>query len=125
MNCGLPPARKRCGHVMSFWEQDETYVNGVRVGGMGWENPNAWCTPREYEIPSDLTRETHPLRIAVRVRSHQYHGGMTGPVSLMKIYPGEDETSARSLAGDWSFVIEQNWGTVTPPPPSIATFLFQ
>jgi sialate O-acetylesterase len=97
-------------------KHDQTYVNGVQVGSMGWENPNSWSTPREYEISAELTNKSDTLLIAVRVRSHQYHGGMTGPASRMKLGPAGEEKAAVVLAGDWTFAIEQNWGIITAPP---------
>lgn len=100
-------------------KHDETYVNGVKVGGMGWEDLNAWSTFREYTVPAELTRGAENLVLAVRVRSHQYHGGMTGPVPRMRVYPEGEISAAVPLAGDWRCAVEQNWGHVEPPPGAV------
>lgn len=95
-------------------KHDDTYVNGTRIGGMSWENPNSWCTPRHYTIPASTIAGTE-LAIAVRVRSHLYHGGMTGPSLAMNLHPEGDPSTPIPLAGPWRYAVEQNWGTVTPP----------
>jgi len=95
-------------------KHDETFVNGQRAGSMGWENKNSWCTPRTYTVPPGLTQEG-TVTVAVRVRSHIYHGGLTGPSTRMNLHPEGAPADALSLAGDWRFQIEQNWGVVTPP----------
>lgn len=96
-------------------KHDQTYVNGQLVGAMGWEHHNSWCTPRKYTIPAELTAQQETLTIAVRVRSHLYHGGMTGPVAQMNLSSVETDTKPLSLAGAWRFQIEQNWGVLAPP----------
>lgn len=95
-------------------KHDDTYVNGQRVGGMSWENPSAWNTPRFYEIPATLLADTTEIVIAVRARSHIYQGGMTGPSSAMSIHPIDALAEALPLHGKWAFAIEYNWGNDTP-----------
>jgi sialate O-acetylesterase len=111
----LPPAwrgRPLRLNLGSIDKHDETYVNGVLVGTMGWENQNSWCTPRSYIVAADITRDAAALTIAVRVRSHIYHGGITGPSSLMTLHPKDAPDDSISLVGPWRFAIEQNWGVV-------------
>ena len=96
-------------------KHDETYVNGELIGRMGWENTNSWCTARSYAIPAGLACDAKELVIAVRVRSHIYHGGMTGPAAAMRIVPEGEPAAALPLSGDWRFAIEQDWGVVAPP----------
>ena len=103
-------------HLGTIDKHDDTYVNGHLVGSTGWENPNSWCTPRHYEIPASVTTGATELVIAVRVRSHLYHGGMIGAAAELSLHPASSPANARPLAGPWSFAIEQNWGIVTPPP---------
>lgn len=103
-------------HLGSADKHDDTYVNGQRVGGIGWENPSSWNTPREYTVSGDLTRNREELLIAVRVRSHQFHGGLIGPASRMNVFPEDQEELAIHLTGDWQYAIEQSWGTVNYPP---------
>ncbi|GAB4254690.1 MAG: sialate O-acetylesterase [Candidatus Methylacidiphilales bacterium] len=102
-------------HLGAIDKHDETYVNGVKVGGMSWENRDAWCTPRTYSLPPELTTGER-LTLAVRVRSHLYHGGMTGPASVMGLASAATSRESISLAGPWKFAVEQNWGLVKPPP---------
>jgi sialate O-acetylesterase len=111
----LPPAwrgRPLRLNLGSIDKHDETYVNGVLVGTMGWENQNSWCTPRSYTVAADITRDAAALTIAVRVRSHIYHGGITGPSSLMTLHPKDAPDDSISLVGPWRFAIEQNWGVI-------------
>lgn len=95
-------------------KHDETFVNGRLAGAMGWENRNSWCTPRRYLVPEAWVRGGEVV-IAVRVRSHLYHGGMTGPARLMRLSLAHGTEAAICLAGPWRFGIEQNWGVVQPP----------
>jgi sialate O-acetylesterase len=37
-------------------DYDETYFNGVRVGGIGKEHPTPWNALREYTIPANLIK---------------------------------------------------------------------
>lgn len=96
-------------------KHDDTFVNGHRIGGLGWETIDAWCTPRVYNIAPAVHKGAQELVIAVRVRSHLWHGGMTGPDSRMRIYPAAMPGNALSLSGDWRFAVEQNWGEVVVP----------
>lgn len=100
-------------------KHDETFVNGHRIGGLGWETTDAWCTPRVYQVEPAVHSGAEELVIAVRVRSHLWHGGMTGPSSSMRIYPADMRGNALSLAGDWRFSVEQNWGEVVVPADAL------
>lgn len=114
----LPPAwrgRDLLLNLGAIDKHDETFVNGQRVGGMAWETLNAWCTARHYRVPASLHENATELVIAVRVRSHQYHGGMTGPAAAMHLHPADEPADTLSLAGAWSFAIEQNWGIIPMP----------
>jgi beta-galactosidase len=55
---------------------DDTYFNGVRVGGIGKENDSAWSVKREYSIPANLVKEGKNV-IAVRVWDRYGGGGFT------------------------------------------------
>lgn len=98
----------------SIDKHDETYANGQRIGGMSWENREAWCTPRRYTVPGNLVGDR--LTLAVRVRSHLYHGGMIGPAKLMTVSLADQLEESIGLAGPWRYQVEQNWGAVEPPP---------
>lgn len=103
-------------HLGAIDKHDDTYVNGERVGGMSWEQgANTWCTPRVYTVPARLIGGDGRLCVAVRARSHVYHGGMIGPPTEMRVHPLKETTGALSLAGDWRYQVEQDWGLQTPP----------
>jgi beta-galactosidase len=55
---------------------DETYFNGVRVGGIGKEHPTPWSAQRDYIIPANLIRPGKNV-IAVRVWDRYGGGGLT------------------------------------------------
>lgn len=114
----IPPAWLGCDLMLGLGaidKHDETYVNGHRVGGIAWENPNSWQTPRRYPVPAAVLGSSSELVIAVRVRSHQYHGGLSGPAAAMCIYPNDTPADALPLVGPWHFAVEQNWGTICGP----------
>ncbi len=58
---------------------DDTYFNGVRVGGIGKENNAAWGVKREYTIPANLVKAGKNV-IAVRVWDRYGGGGFTSNV---------------------------------------------
>jgi GH15 family glucan-1,4-alpha-glucosidase len=65
-------------------DADETYLNGVRIGGMGKFPPNpvtAYDTPRAYKIPTTLLQAVNVL--AVRVYNMIGPGGIVfGPIGI-------------------------------------------
>ncbi len=87
---------------------DHTYINGVEVGGIGKENPEAYSVPRIYKIPAG-TLKKGTNAIAVRVFDHGGDGGLTGAPAQMKLTVGGKE---HPLAGEWRYKIEHklaNW----------------
>ena len=96
-------------------KHDETWVNGELVGATGWENPDSWKTPRVYTVPGRLTDASRLVTIAVRARSHVYDGGFSGPATTMFLRPHGSVEEPLSLAGEWRYFVEQNWGVVIPP----------
>jgi hypothetical protein len=58
---------------------DDTYFNGVRVGGIGKENSAAHGVKREYTIPANLVKAGKNV-IAVRVWDRFGGGGLTSNV---------------------------------------------
>ncbi len=100
-------------------KSDTTYFNNVRVGGLSIaDDPNAWCTQREYTVPGELIT-TGKNVIAVRAFSNIYGGGLHGPAGFMSIAPADEPGAALSLASDWAYQIEHNFGLrpLTPAPP--------
>ncbi|HEX8550703.1 MAG TPA: hypothetical protein VF681_04020 [Abditibacteriaceae bacterium] len=55
---------------------DDTYFNGVRVGGVGKENAAAWSVKREYTIPANLIKPGKNV-ISVRIWDRYGGGGFT------------------------------------------------
>jgi sialate O-acetylesterase len=116
---------------------DTTYVNGVEVGGIGSDTPNAHLVPRVYAVPGKLVKGGK-LVIAVRVFDRFGVGGLVGdPTQLtLALAPakpaakgGGKAASAKAagkaipLAGDWRYQIELRLEPRRnlPPPPLHAT----
>jgi hypothetical protein len=57
-------------------DYDDTYFNGVRVGGYGRETPEAYSVQREYKIPASLVKPGKNV-IAIRVWDIYGGGGFT------------------------------------------------
>ena len=107
-------------HLGAIDKHDDTYVAGERVGGLSWsDGPATWNTRRVYHVPGRLVGRDGARRlvIAVRARSHVFHGGMTGPAAVMAVHPVDRPQEALPLAGEWRYRIEQDWGIQTPPTP--------
>lgn len=102
-------------HLGAIDKHDDTWVEGQRVGGLSWDDGHdTWCRQRAYPIAGATVTRT-PLSIAVRARSHMYHGGMIGPERALCVHPVDDAAHSVPLAGSWSYAIEQDWGVQTPP----------
>lgn len=82
---------------------DETYFNGVKVGGMGNDIAKAWWTPRIYQVPGNLVVPGQNS-IAIRVTHRIGPGGLYGIPE--QIYLAR-EPHRIPLAGDsWKMRIE-------------------
>lgn len=98
-------------------KSDDTYVNGVRVGGMSWaEDPQSWSTPRNYVVPAGVLKPGRNV-IAVRVMSNYTGGGLAGPGAAMQLHGPEGGSAGAeasiALAGAWRYSMEQDFGRVT------------
>ncbi|MCK6487136.1 MAG: 9-O-acetylesterase [Planctomycetes bacterium] len=103
-------------HLGAIDKHDDTWVNGERVGGLSWDDgANTWCTPRVYHVPARLVGADRRLVVAVRARSHVYHGGLSGPAAEMRVFPAGGAGDAMPLTGMWRYAVEQDWGVVVPP----------
>ncbi len=110
---------------------DHTYFNGRLVGAIGLnDHPTSWSALRRYRIAADSFK-AGDNSVAVRVFSHLYAGGMAGPSEEMWLAPVAAPAAERlPLAGEWRYMIEQDYGRVTakPPPgpdnPNTATVLY-
>ncbi len=91
---------------------DITYFNGTKVGSMGEGfDERFWNVQREYKIPGKLVKAGRNV-IAVRVYSFIYDGGLIGPAASMAIAPARGKSQPISLAGEWAYAIEQNYGLI-------------
>ncbi len=100
-------------------KHDTTYFNNVRVGAIGWEKVEAWCTPREYRIPGGLVRAGKNV-IATRIYSYLFDGGLIGPENQMKVSVANDGEASIPLAGYWKYEVESNFGFQAAPIPPLS-----
>jgi sialate O-acetylesterase len=82
-------------------DMDETFVNGVKVGGM--LGGGFYATPRTYDVPKGLVKDS-ALTIAVRVIDIGGFGGIWGGGVTMKIYSKGDSSKSISLSGEWKYL---------------------
>ncbi|MDP2068926.1 MAG: sialate O-acetylesterase [Lutibacter sp.] len=78
-------------------DEDVTYVNGVKVGGL-----NYWDVKRKYTIPAGILKEGTNV-IAVRVVDNGGGGGIYGEATDLKLTL--DKTII-PLSGKWKFQVE-------------------
>lgn len=100
-------------HLGAVDDFDDTYVNGQRVGGLGRDIADAFQRPRDYHLPSNLTRGER-LTIAVRVFDHFGVGGFRGQPEEMRLAGPAGETAPLALHGDWHYQVEHR----LPPLPA-------
>jgi sialate O-acetylesterase len=79
---------------------DETFVNGVKVGGH--EEEGEYNVKRVYEVPGRIIDST-VVEIAVRVIDFQGGGGIYGDPKSMALHV-EGSEDRISLAGDWKYL---------------------
>ena len=97
-------------------DNDITYVNGTKVGGI-----NSYNTKRKYTIPAGVLKEGKNI-IAVRVEDTGGGGGIYGDSSDLKLTIG---TYTLPLAGKWHYKVEKiTGGSGSVGPNSYPTLLF-
>jgi hypothetical protein len=76
-------------------DADETYVNGVKVGGISRENSdNYWQEERVYNVPADIVNYGQENVIAFRMTDYQGGwGGFTRGPSMYLTVAGRGDTS--------------------------------
>jgi len=100
-------------HLGACDKHERTYFNGEEIGRTNIvEDPDVWAAQRCYIIPANKVRAGKSV-ITVRVFSHVFGGGMTGPASVMKIGPVGGETIP--LHGPWRYQVESNFGNAVAP----------
>ena len=82
-------------------DSDETWINGIRVGGI----PKEYARERVYKIPAGVLK-TGKNVVAVRVDDTGGGGGMYGKAENMFIQVGKNKTS---LAGNWKYEVEKEY----------------
>lgn len=97
-------------------DSDETYVNGVKVGGLTAQ----YNTPRVYAIREGLLKAGKNV-IAVRVTDTGGGGGIYGPADNVKFSIGD---RSESLAGNWKLRVENMTSTGSIGPNDYPTLLF-
>ena len=97
-------------------DSDDTYVNGVRVGGMSYKHKDK----RKYTIPSGILKRGKNI-IAVKVMDMGGNGGIYGDSSEVKI---SFSAASFSLAGQWSFQVESSPKSSDVSPNVYPTLLF-
>ena len=96
-------------------DNDETYVNGTKVGAT-----NSYSEHRRYTVPAGVLRAGKNV-IAVRVNDTGGGGGIYGESGEMKCTIGGHELS---LAGNWSFNVASVVMNTAMGPNSAPTLLF-
>ncbi len=84
-------------------DMDRSFVNGVFVGAI--EKPGFWQTPRVYNVPKNLVKDSI-LTIAVRVLDSGGGGGLWGNGAVMEIHPASPADSGQSISleGEWKYL---------------------
>jgi sialate O-acetylesterase len=94
---------------------DRTYVNGQMVGMTDAEQPNAFVTPRIYNVPAAaLHSGTNSL--AIRVFNPDGAGGFTSDPTSMKLEQVNHQGDVVHLDGDWKYKPEHIAEPDTPRP---------
>ncbi len=91
---------------------DVSYVNGREIARTGADHDSSfWSVERSYPVPATLAADNE-LALAIRVVSFSGDGGLTGPAPAMRLHPADAPDDAISLAGQWRYAVEQNYGVV-------------
>ncbi len=80
---------------------DETWVNGVKVGGITEEGYDA--SSRVYNVPGSAVSDT-VLTIAIRVPRISSWGGIWGNGVKMEVHPKFDSIDTVPLSGEWKYM---------------------
>jgi sialate O-acetylesterase len=97
-------------------DSDETFINGIRVGGT-----DAWNAVRSYTIPASVLKEGNNT-IAIKVVDTGGGGGMYGEAKDMRLVTASGKSI--SLAGEWRYQVETLFTSASINPNSYPTLLF-
>lgn len=103
-------------HLAMIDDSDETYVNGVKVGGLTAQ----YNTPRVYAIREGLLKAGKNV-IAVRVTDTGGGGGIYGTPDRVKFTIGD---RTESLVGNWKLRVENMTSSGSIGPNDYPTLLF-
>ena len=107
-------------HLGPIDEVDNTWCNGVLVGGKGnmrKGDVSFWSVPREYHVPGNLVKAGKNV-IAIRVFDASGQGGLWGMAAntmYAELAGGSDATRI-SLAGDWRYFLALRLPNAPPNP---------
>lgn len=97
-------------------DNDETYINGVKVG-----STQGYNTPRKYTIAEGIL-VAGKNTIAIKIEDTGGNGGISGDASAIKLTAGDN---TQSLAGNWLFrVANIEAGTNSVGPNDYPSLLF-
>jgi len=97
---------------------DETYFNGVRVGGL--HGSDDWATPRKYTVPALAVKAGRAV-IAVLVLDTGGAGGINGKAEQMRLYPAQEAAAKpMSLAGEWRYHVGTQMAKLPRRPADLA-----
>ncbi len=82
-------------HLGKIDDTDETWVNGIKVGGM----KKSHNKPRIYKVSPEILKPGKNV-IAVRVEDYSGSGGFRGGPDVMSV---KSEDYTQSLAGEWKY----------------------
>ena len=88
-------------------DHDQVWFQGVKIGGMGKENPDAWQTARSYSVKPELVK-AGPAVIAVRVFDWFGGGGFSAKApGDMRLRRADAQGTPLVLGGPWQARIER------------------
>lgn len=88
-------------------DYDISYFNGVKIGSMGPESPNASATIRHYTVPGNLVKAGRNV-ISFRIfRKYTYGGVGAKDVNMYVALASGDGSERLSLAGEWKTKVER------------------
>lgn len=94
-------------HLGPIDETDETWINGVRVGGV----KDDYRKERVYDIPAKVLKPGKNL-ISVKVEDYRGWGGFSGKPEQMFMQAGNFK---KSLAGAWKYEVEKEFKSGAQP----------
>ena len=114
----LTPAQAAGGATLSrgvIDDMDQTWVNGVPVGGV-----NDWTTQRVYTVPSGVLKPG-VNEITLYVRDNGGPGGFAGPADKVKLALATGDVLPLPSGWEYSVIDKRIGGPPTPPWTGVAS----